>query len=479
MNCKIVFRVDGSPEMGLGHLVRCIALAHMLKEAFDIIFVCRLIPEKIINELADNNFQLQIISSENNFFYLINPDNIVVLDGYAFDSVYQNQIKAAGCKLVCIDDLHDKEFVADLIINHAPGIIPDHYKARPYTQFALGPEYALLRPVFLEQAKKERKIEKTDKVLICFGGSDHNNLTEHTLKVVKGFSQFNKIMVITGPAYLHLNSLSSLIKSDQRIMHFHAADENYMLSIMQEANLAIVPASGILLEALAARCQVVSGMHIENQKLFYSNFKRTGAFFDAVDFNESDLFKAIEKSLTISYKEQSIIDGNSGYRLLKYFLRLEIIDKIKMRKVRASDRQITFKWANDSKVRAYSFKQHLITEEEHNSWFQTKIQDHSCLYLIAEMNNFIIGSIRFDIKGNEAIISYLIDPEYHGKGFGHLLLVNGIKYILETAKEINLSFQKIVGYVMKNNIPSIKSFERLGFKKCEEYDKFKFEMFIS
>ena len=42
---------------------------------------------------------------------------IVVLDGYHFDTNYQTKIKQKGCKLVCIDDLHDKHFVADIIIH--------------------------------------------------------------------------------------------------------------------------------------------------------------------------------------------------------------------------------------------------------------------------------------------------------------------------------------------------------------------------
>lgn len=319
MNNTVIFRVDGNPELGLGHLMRCISLANMLKERFEIKFVSRLIPDELKDEFVNYDFRLQIINTEGKFFNLLKQDYIVVLDGYDFDSIYQKQVKTLGCKLVCIDDIYDKEFYADLIINHAPGVLSAHYKAQPYTHFALGPDYALLRPSFLEEAKKERKIEKIEKVFICFGGSDYQNFTESTLKVVVDFSQFKQIIVVTGSGYIHLNSLSSLIKSDQRIIHYHAADENLMLRIMQEANLAIVPASGILFEVLSTGMIAISGYHLENQKSIYLGFRNLSAIHDAGTFNH--LVKNLNDIFVdgIPKKRRKIIDGFSKERFSEIF----------------------------------------------------------------------------------------------------------------------------------------------------------------
>jgi UDP-2,4-diacetamido-2,4,6-trideoxy-beta-L-altropyranose hydrolase len=261
---NVYIRADGSPEKGLGHLVRCIALSHMLQNDFDITFVCLQIPEKIKRELEESQFALMEIE-ESIFLELIKPKDIVVLDGYHFDTNYQKKIKATGVKLVCIDDLHDKEFVADLIINHAPGVKPEDYKAQPYTQFALGLGYALLRPVFLGQAKKVRKVEKIETVLVCFGGSDYKNLTEQALIYVQKIKQFKKIIIVTGSAYKSFSSLKTLIDSDKRIHHFHAIDEKKMLLLMEETDLAFVPSSSILLEVIASGCLAMFGYYTKNQ----------------------------------------------------------------------------------------------------------------------------------------------------------------------------------------------------------------------
>ena len=96
MKPKLFIRTDGNSQIGLGHLVRCIALAHMLKEAFDITFVCKEIPTKIEEDIKQNLWVLSKIETEDDFLNIINSKDIVVLDGYQFDTSYQKQIKESG-----------------------------------------------------------------------------------------------------------------------------------------------------------------------------------------------------------------------------------------------------------------------------------------------------------------------------------------------------------------------------------------------
>jgi len=454
------------------------ALAHMLKNNFNIFFFCKEIPERIINELNKNQFSIEIIKDEQDFFNQVKKLDIIVCDGYVFDINYQKKIKTLGAKLVCIDDLHDHIYIADLIINHTPSIRPDDYKAETYTQYALGPEYAMLRPAFLEQAKKNRNISKIETVIICFGGSDCKNLSEHVLRIVSKYINIKKILVVTGAGYKESNSLNDLANRDNRIELYHSIDENKLLTLMIASDLAITSASGILLEVIAAGCIIISGTYTENQKYMYSNFKRLNSFIDAKEFEESDLKNAILKSLHYKAKCETIIDGNSGKRLLYEFLKLDAHERITLRKVHQNDLEITFQWASNPSVRAYSFQKQMINKHEHISWFYSKLSDKNCLYFIAEFNDCKIGSIRFDLQGFEAIISYLIDPKYQGQGFGQSILALGIHYIKTAKNKVNHNIKKIIGIVMKDNIKSIKAFEYLGFTKYEEHDQFKFEMII-
>lgn len=318
MKPKLYIRADSNSQVGLGHLMRCIALAKMLRDEFSIVFYCNEISEIFISEIKNDDFDLVMIENESEFLEKITLKEIVVLDGYNFDTEYQRKVKAKGCVLVCIDDLHDKDFVADLIINHAPGINASDYKAQPYTKFALGLEYVLLRPPFLEQAKKLRVISRFENVLICFGGSDFKNLTLKVLGSVIKFKEFNKIIVITGPEYSTSAEFLQLVQSDYRIRHLHSLNEKQMLTSMLEAELAIVPASGILFEVLAAGCFAISGYYVENQKSIYTGFQKANIILGANNFMQIDL--QIKLLLDTNFVVMNkVIDGESGLKVLEIF----------------------------------------------------------------------------------------------------------------------------------------------------------------
>ena len=321
MTSEVFIRADGNHEIGLGHLIRCMALANMLKIDFDITFISREIPGKIKEELSENSIRLEEITSENEFLKMLHSGrDIVVLDGYQFDKEYQEKIKKKDCALVCIDDIHDREFAADLIINHAPGVTQSDYSAKKDTDFALGPDYALLRPSFLNYASQSTSKSDTGTVLICFGGSDSKNLTITAVKEALNFDPFKKIIIITGSAYEQQSDLLSLIKGKEQIEYYHAVDEKQMFRLMKESDTAIVPASGILFEVLATGNTAISGMYTENQKKVYSGFKELNAIVDAGTFRPDEITRALDKSG--SYKKKKIIDGKSPKRIINLFKNL-------------------------------------------------------------------------------------------------------------------------------------------------------------
>ena len=111
---KIYFRCDGSTEIGLGHIIRSLALADMIKDHFQISFITASNDEKILSLF--NPFNVFSISDyydksdEIIELFRIVEKNCIVTDGYKFDSQYQARIIQNGNKLVCIDDIHAFHF---------------------------------------------------------------------------------------------------------------------------------------------------------------------------------------------------------------------------------------------------------------------------------------------------------------------------------------------------------------------------------
>lgn len=320
MKSDLFIRTDGSTEMGLGHLVRCISLSHILSNQFNITFMCKQIPDHVAHELAEIGITLRKIDHEKEFFNQLTDNVAVVLDGYSFDADYQKKVKQNSNFFAFIDDLHDREFYADLIINHAPGIKKEQYSAQPYTEFALGPDYALLRLPFLEAALQTESVnkEKAETLLICFGGSDSENLTLRALKVVSGFNQFKKIIIITGSAYRFEDELLREIDDDSIVEYHHALSGEEMAGAFLRSDVAIVPSSGILFEALATGNIAISGTYTDNQKEVYSGFKSLGAIIDAGGFEESEIREAIENIQTFK-APKAVIDGKSPERIRALF----------------------------------------------------------------------------------------------------------------------------------------------------------------
>jgi len=458
---KVFFRTDGNTQIGLGHLVRCIALGQMLESQFEVCFFCMEIPEDMLNEVEAYGFKVFIISKEEDFLSRLDRKIIVVLDHYGLSSDYQKTIKRSGCKLVCIDDVPDKQFFADLIINHAPNIYPSDYDAQVYTQFALGLDYVLLRPVFLKKAKEDKKGDTIETAFVCFGGSDNKDLTSLVVNLLKDDDRFKKIVVVTGAAYRNLTTLEVAVEADQRFVLYHAIDSEDLCNLLSCAQLAIVPASGIFLEALAVGIPVISGIYVDNQKNIFEKYKALDAFESAGNFSGKEIVKALDNVFVKrEHKDLKLIDGKSGDRLLRAFVQFEVEDQVELRKADEQDLLKTFEWAGNNEIRKFSFNKSAVEFETHKKWFTGKVNDAACFYYLGLFNGKIFGSIRFDLDGSKAIISYLVDPDFQNMGLGTVLLKKALDlFITQISGDISL----VYGEVFYDNIASIRVFQKLGY----------------
>ena len=90
-----------------------------------------------------------------------------------------------------------------------------------------------------------------------------------------------------------------------------------------------------------------------------------------------------------------------------------------IRSASEKDVHTTFDWASNKIIRKYAIQKDEIFFDQHKKWFLNKIVSDNCIYFVAEVNNTQISSIRFDInEKKEALLSFLLDPKFHGKGYG-------------------------------------------------------------
>lgn len=131
------------------------------------------------------------------------------------------------------------------------------------------------------------------------------------------------------------------------------------------------------------------------------------------------------------------------------------------RKATIADTKLYFDWANDPSVREQSYNSNTIDFENHKKWFESKINDSSCLMIVFQNEKELnIGQIRLQKENEkEALIGISIASDYRGMGYAKDMLQLASDFFLDS----NPNFL-INAYIKEDNLSSKFSFEKAGFK---------------
>ena len=206
-NLKILFRTSGGraprKELGIGHVIRCLNLASLLKRS-NVFFLLedyggvkkRIQRERYSNvEFLRKNISAKSDMEKTKKLIKKNKIDVVIVDKYKVNFEYVSQLKETITTIV-ISDLQKNDYKADLIVN---GFIGNENKIQ-YNKFKtkclLGPSFQILNSRF---QKKGHYVKKFD-ILATFGGFDENNIIEKLLDILDSRNEKIKTKIILGPA---------------------------------------------------------------------------------------------------------------------------------------------------------------------------------------------------------------------------------------------------------------------------------------
>lgn len=269
---RVVFRVDASVQIGTGHVMRCLTLAHGLsKTGAHCVFLCREYPGNLISMIRDRGFQVLVlpISDSSDLLpvtphyrwlgvsqwqdaeesmVLLNEADIdwIIIDHYALSEPWERRCRTRRCRLMVIDDLADRPHDCDLLLDQNLGRLDSDYQdlLPQGCQLLIGPHYALLRPEFAHHRATSllrRASAKTpSRWLVSMGGVDADNWSE---SVLRAFSSLHlppetSIIVVMGSLAPHLDA----VQRTARQMPYQtrvSVDTTIMAQLMSESDLAV------------------------------------------------------------------------------------------------------------------------------------------------------------------------------------------------------------------------------------------------
>lgn len=335
---KVVFRANGNSQIGLGHLVRCLSLVNMLKKEFDCSIIVNNADDEIkhlINQTCPMK-DIKVNSKEEELIVLsrlLSVDDLLVIDGYDFDDQYQLRVKKMVNKLIAIDDLADRKFEADVIINHGDINALPTYQKHSLTKVYTGFDYLIVRPEFLDAVSQKKKITVVDTAFICMGGADPFNISEKVLDACLQSTFLKKIIIVTGSVYKNKSKLQTLISSADKILveHFENADAEQIVNCIQQSQIAISTASSIALEVCCVKAALLCGTVIDNQNSIHSLLIQNqccvsvGSWINAEVDDIKEQLEVLNDTMLVQKivdNQSTCVDGKSNERILQIFREL-------------------------------------------------------------------------------------------------------------------------------------------------------------
>ncbi len=137
---------------------------------------------------------------------------------------------------------------------------------------------------------------------------------------------------------------------------------------------------------------------------------------------------------------------------------------INVRKLLIEDIDDVFNWRNDLVSRKNSINQKKIKYPSHRVWFKKILLSKENKYFIGTHKREKVGFVRYEKnKDDNYVVSININPEFRNRGFGSKLLLKS-----QLQKEIIKDCKVLFSMIKKNNLASIKTFEKANYTKCDE-----------
>jgi UDP-2,4-diacetamido-2,4,6-trideoxy-beta-L-altropyranose hydrolase len=456
---RVLVRCDASSAIGIGHVMRSLALTQALRDGGDEVTLLTTVDPGALGDgwkregAAIRQIVAQIGSADDAARTSMEAREVqpswLVLDGYAFDSGYRSVLDH-DARLLVIDDHGEATLRADLVVNGNLYGAKEMYPGI-HGRLLAGPRYAMLRREFRAIQPGERDMG----IILSLGGADPHERTAPLLRALAERGLRGRVVI--GPKHRSADATRTVATA---LGWEPLGSPDNMANLLASAELAIVGSGTTTLECAALGVPMVAVRIADNQRRVATALEELGLALVS-DGDDPDQVASAAAALAADDGRRAamaragprLVDGQGAFRVASA-MREALLT---LRQATEGDARLLHGWRNDPATRAASFAADEVSWGRHVSWLHRVLAEPRTRLLVGELERAPIGVVRLERDGSVATMSITVAPEARSRGLAAPLIRAGLGAAAE------LGVDRADAFIRPDNVASRRAFAAAGF----------------
>jgi UDP-2,4-diacetamido-2,4,6-trideoxy-beta-L-altropyranose hydrolase len=437
----VIFRCDASPQLGAGHVTRCVALAETFAGfGWRCVFCVGADTTAVFPRLASNEYEVNLTDGDDAAAVAgavrgaASEATIVVVDHYGLDRRFEEQCRSFAGRIVAFEDQDRRVHDCDVLIDAAAVLAAAHASQAPSAARVLnGPAFAVVRSGFLKMRAASLQLRaggSVENIVVSVGATDPNNITATILDAVRTTGWQTRVTVPIAGKAPHVRTLAARRDVDL------VPDPADMAALLATADIA-VGAAGVSAYERAVLGIPSVVLHVaENQRGISSLLTNAGAALDAgsPDDGLRDRVASLLAGLLgdralrmqMSGSASELIDGRGALRVFVATSgRISTAQgaDVTLRLVEMDDGDWLLALQREPETRRHARNPAVPDVAEHRDWMKGMLASRDSLLAIVEAGGERAGMVRLDRRDDlqgvrRYEVSIAVAPSMHRRGVG-------------------------------------------------------------
>jgi spore coat polysaccharide biosynthesis predicted glycosyltransferase SpsG/RimJ/RimL family protein N-acetyltransferase len=458
----MVLRADGGDGRGIGHVVRCLALADAWRAAggTPVLAVNAAVAER--SRMLDA--AIEIVPVEGGVggdedrattAALLDEGSWLVVDGYLFPADFPARAGAVADRTMLIDDHgHGGHLGAAVVLDQNPGVDRSAYADLDAgSTLLLGPGYSLLRPA---ATRPKSTSDRPERLLVVLGGDPTRELVALVAETLTDLADLGLTVDVMGGGDLTaLDGLTGVT------VHGFVVDPGPLFA---RADIALAAAGTTSWELCRHGVPSVVVAAFDNQVPVVEALTGAGAALSPADESPAALLRRLVDDpvlrTVLAVAGARLVDGRGAARVVSALRSRHVA----LRPVSSADDELLWHWANDPAVRAAAFDTRPIPWDDHRDWLERRLSDPNTAIYVADQGDGPWGQIRFEWQDDGvAVVDVSVAASARGSGLAAPLIRAGVRQAFADVDDV----RGVRALVRPENAPSAAAFLRAGLTPAE------------